>query len=82
MLMFFTIPLIFSNAAQIAFSYAKNKSNASAMLNFINITLSFIGVFIFSIANIKSALVLPIALLGVIAIIALIMLRLKLKLKH
>ena len=79
LVLFFTVPAIFANGAAIAFSYAKNKSNASAILNFVNIAFSFIGVFIFSIANIKSALVFPVALLIALIIIACLTLRLHLK---
>ncbi len=60
MLLFF-IPetLVFSNISSYGLSTAKNKSNASAILNFINLCTALIGVFLAGIIFPASALMLP-----------------------
>ena len=64
-MMLFFIPeaLVFSNIASYALSTAKNKSNASAILNFLNLCTTLIGVLLSGIIFPASALMLPLWML-------------------
>ena len=69
--------LIFSNASGFGLSSAKDKSNGSAMLNFINLSLALCGVFFAQWIYPESAIILPLAFVFLLLIMTMTWLKLK-----
>lgn len=66
--LFFAGPFVFANCIALGLEKVADRSNASAVLNFINVFIPFIGAVVFSTLNSNSAEVLPIALIVVMSI--------------
>jgi DHA1 family bicyclomycin/chloramphenicol resistance-like MFS transporter len=60
--------LVFANATALATSQAKDKANASAMINFINMGTSVLSVLVLGLIPSRSALILPIIYSGLMLI--------------
>ena len=69
--------LIFSNASGFGLSSAKDKSNGSAMLNFINLSLALCGVFFAQWIYPESAILLPLAFVFLLLIMIITWINLK-----
>lgn len=69
--------LVFSNASAFGLSTAKNKSNASAVLNFINLGLTVLAVFLSGIIYPESALLMPICFAALFLIMLLLWFRVR-----
>ena len=69
--------LIFSNASGFGLSSSKDKSNGSAMLNFINLSLALCGVFFAQWIYPQSAIILPLAFIFLLLIMTVTWLKLK-----
>lgn len=68
------LALIFSNSSSLAMSHAKNKSNASAVMNFVNIGVSVITLFIAEALPAHPPYVMPLFFIGIgVAMVMLIM---------
>lgn len=66
-IIYFGLSFIFGNSAALALKYAQDKSNASAVMSFINMGSAFLVVTILGLFNISAPIILPIiylALLG------------------
>ncbi len=69
--------LIFSNASGFGLSSSKDKSNGSAMLNFINLSMALCGVFFAQWIYPHSALILPLAFIFLVLIMTVTWVNLK-----
>ncbi len=69
--MYLGLSLVFSNSSGYAMSVAKNKSNASAVLNFINMTIAFFSLLVIEILPIYHITVLPLLflLIGIVMLL-------------
>lgn len=59
-IIYFGLSFIFGNSAALALKYAKNKSNASAVMSFINMGSAFLVVTILGLFNVSQPMMLPI----------------------
>ena len=75
---FIGLSFIFANASSLALTHAKNKSNASAMMHFINIGMSVLTLFFAELFPFHQAFILPLFFIG----IAVILLFLRRRLVH
>lgn len=69
--------LIFANISSLGLSHAKNKSNGSAVLNFINLGIAVIAVLLLEFIYPDSALVMPVSFVVIFGIMILFWIRLK-----
>lgn len=71
------LALIFSNSSSLAMTHAKNKSNASAVMNFVNMGVSVVTLFIVEALPSHPPYVMPLFFIGIA--IAMVMLRMRLQ---
>lgn len=69
--------LVFANASSMGLAHAKNKSYGSAVLNFINLGVAVIGVFIAEFVYPESALLLPLSFIFFLCVMLLLWIWLK-----
>lgn len=77
LLIYVAASLIFANISALGLSHAKNKSNGSAVLNFINLSIAVIAVLIIEFIYPDSALVMPASFIAIFGMMILLWLRLK-----
>lgn len=66
---FIGLSFIFANASSLALTHAKNKSNASAMMHFINIGTSVLTLFFVELIPFHQAFILPLFFIGISVIL-------------
>lgn len=77
LLVYVSESLIFANISSLGLSHAKNKSNGSAVLNFINLGIAVIAVLLLEFIYPDSALVMPVSFVVIFGIMILFWIRLK-----
>ncbi|MBP9743416.1 MAG: MFS transporter [Burkholderiales bacterium] len=65
-IIYFGLSFIFGNSAALALKYAEDKSNAAAVMSFINMGSAFLVVTILGLFNISQPIILPIVYLGLL----------------
>ena len=67
-IIYFGLSFIFGNSATLALQYAKDKSNASSVMSFINMGSAFLVVTLVGLFSISQPLILPIIYLGLLSL--------------
>ncbi|MDQ5920314.1 MAG: hypothetical protein QG673_370 [Pseudomonadota bacterium] len=67
-IIYFGLSFIFGNSAALALQYAKDKSNASAVMSFINMGSAFLVITVLGFYTISTPIILPIIYLGLLSL--------------